>query len=405
MQDPLPTLSAMPKPGPRDAEVLHIGRQPIVDAAGNAQAYELLYREGSGNWAHVLDDTAATAHVIARTLGGIGLERALRKQAGFVNLGRQLLLDDLLLLVPPGDFVLEVLESVPMDTSVLHRLAWLREAGYRIALDDVVALTADVLKALSAVDFVKVDFRLAHRADLPRVADAVLRADRLLIAEKIESADDLALAQRLGCHLFQGFHFARPEPLTAPLPHLDRGALARLHALLTHSAHADAVLAELHANPGLVAQLLRLAVATGVQPGGGFASVRALLVALGADSLLRWVRLLQMSDGLRLPAEPSLRSQAACRRAGFMEQAARHVRPQDTAFAEAAYLTGVLSLAPLPPDGTRRDIQDSFPVTRTIRHAVLHGHGELGALLHAAEVFERGGNSLAMLATPGMPAA
>lgn len=402
MQDPLPFLSAMPMPGPCDAEVLHFGRQPIVDAAGNAQAYELLYREGSRNWANVLDDTAATAHVIARALGGTGLDWTLRKHAGFVNLGRQLLLDDLLLLVPPGHFVLEVLENVPMDTCVLRRLAWLREAGYRIALDDVVALTDDVLRALSVVDFVKVDFRLAHRAELQRVADTVLRADRLLIAEKIETADDLALAQRLGFHLFQGFHFARPEPLTAPLPHLDRGALARLHALLTHGAHTDAVLAELQANPGLVAQLLRLTVATGMQPGGGFASVRALLAALGADNLLRWVRLLQMSDGFRLPPEPSLRSQAARRRAGFMEQAARHLRPHDTAFAEAAFLAGVLSLAPLPPGGTRQDIQNTFPVTETIRDAVLHGHGELGALLHAAAVFERGGDPLAML---GMPAA
>jgi EAL and modified HD-GYP domain-containing signal transduction protein len=389
-------------PGPRDAEVLHFGRQPIVNAAGDPQAYELLYREGSGNWANVLDDSAATAHVIARTLGGAGLDWTLRKHAGFVNLGRQLLLDDLLLLVPPAHFVLEVLESVPMDACVLRRLAWLRKAGYRLALDDVAALSADFLKALPAVDFVKVDFRLAKRAELPRLADAALNADRLLVGEKIETADDFALAQQLGFHLFQGFHFARPEPLTAPLPHMDRGALARLHTLLTQGAHADALLAELHANPGLVAQLLRLTVATGVQPRGGFGSVRALLVALGPDSLLRWVRLLQMSDGLRLPGEPSLRSQAACRRASFMEQAARHVRPHDTAFAEAAFLTGVLSLAPLPPDGTRRDIQDTFPVTRTIRDAVLHGHGDLGALLQAAEAYERGGNPLA---GPGMPAA
>ncbi|MFC4522220.1 EAL and HDOD domain-containing protein [Cupriavidus pinatubonensis] len=388
-------------PGLRDAEVLHFGRQPIVDAAGAPQAYELLYREAGGNWANVIDDTAATAHVIARTLGGTGLDWTLRKHAGFINLGRQLLLDDLLLLVPPGHFVLEVLESVPMDACVLRRLAWLRMAGYRLALDDVATLTAHVRKALPAVDFVKVDFRLASRAELPRLADAVLRADRLLIAEKIEGPEEFALAQRLGFHLFQGYHFARPEPLTAPLPHLDRSALARLQTLLQHGAHTDVLLAELHANPGIIAQLLRLSVATGVQPCGGIASVRALLQALGPDSVQRWVRLLQMSDGFRLPGEPSLRSQAAQRRACFMAQAARHVRPHDAALADAAFLTGVLSLAPLQPDGTRRDIQDTFPVTQAIRDAVLHGHGELGALLQAAEVYERGGNPLAML---GMPA-
>ncbi len=396
MQDPLPSLSAAPMPGPRDAEVLHFGRQPIVDAAGTPQAYELLYREGVGNWANVLDDTAATAHVIARTLGGTGLDWTLRKHAGFVNLGRQLLLDDLLLLVPPGHFVLEVLESVPVDACVLRRLAWLREAGYRLALDDVAALTGDVLKALPAIDFVKVDFRLANYTELARLADAVLRADRLLIGEKIETADEFALAQRLGFHLFQGFHFARPEPLTAPLPHLDRGALARVHTLLAHGAPADALLAELKANPGLLAQLLRLSVALGMRPARGFASARALLQALGPDSLLRWVRLLQMSDGFRLPREPSLRARAAHRRACFMEQAAGHLRPHDGALAEAAFLAGVLSLAPLPPDGTRLDIQNTFPVTRAIRDAVLHGHGELGRLLQAAEVHERGGNPLAM---------
>lgn len=400
MQVPPPALSDLPMPGPRDAEVLHFGRQAIVSAAGDPQAYELLYREAGRNWANVLDDTAATAHVIARALGDTGLDWTLRKHAGFVNLGRQLLLDDLLLLVPPGHFVLEVLESVPMDACVLRRLAWLREAGYRLALDDVAALTDDVRKALPAVDFVKVDFRLARRTDLPRLADAVLNADRLLIGEKIETADDFALAQQLGFHLFQGFHFARPEPLTAPWPHLDHGALARLQALLMQGADTDALLAELHAAPGMVAQLLRLSVATGVQPGVGFASVRGLLAAIGPDSLQRWVRLLQISDGFRLPGEPSVRSQAAHRRGTFMEQAARRVRPHDTAFAEAAFLTGVLSLAPLPPHGTRRDIQDAFPVTRTIRDAVLHGHGELGALLKAARDCECGGDAMAMLGPP-----
>ncbi|ODV40843.1 hypothetical protein AWV79_04135 [Cupriavidus sp. UYMMa02A] len=389
-------------PGLCDPEVLHIGRQPIVDADGVPQAYELLYRETCGSWANVLDDSAATAHVIARTLGGTGLDWTLRKHAGFINLGHQLLLDDLLLLVPPGHFVLEVLESVPMDACVLRRLACLRQAGYRLALDDVAALSHDVRKALPAVDFVKVDFRLADHAELPRLADAVLRADRLLIGEKIETADDFALAQRLGFHLFQGFHFARPEPLAAPMPHLDRGALARLQTLVNSGsgAHTDVLLAELHANPGLIAQLLRLSVATGMQPCGGFASVRALLQALGPDSVQRWVRLLQMSDGLRLPAEPSLRSHAAHRRARFMAQAAHQIRPHDAALAEAAFLTGVLSLAPLPPDRTRDEAQEAFPVTQAIRDAILHGHGDLGALLEAAQGYERGGKPPVL---PGLP--
>ncbi|KAF7963217.1 hypothetical protein AWV80_12480 [Cupriavidus sp. UYMU48A] len=113
--------------------------------------------------------------------------------------------------------------------------------------------------------------------------------------------------------------------------------------------------------------------------------MRALLQALGPDSVQRWVRLLQMSDGLRLPVEPSLRSHAAHRRARFMAQAAHQIRPHDAALAEAAFLTGVLSLAPLPPDRTRDEAQDAFPVTQAIRDAILHGHGDLGALLEAAQ--------------------
>ncbi|MGN5476104.1 hypothetical protein ACTMU2_00980 [Cupriavidus basilensis] len=130
-----------------------------------------------------------------------------------------------------------------------------------------------------------------------------------------------------------------------------------------------------------------------MQPCGGFASVRALLQALGPDSVQRWVRLLQMSDGLRLPVELSLRS--PCRapaRPLHGAGGAHQIRPHDAALAEAAFLTGVLSLAPLPPDRTRDEAQDAFPVTQAIRDAILHGHGDLGALLEAAQGYERGGN-------------
>ena len=113
-----------------------LGRQPILDRSGALFAYELLFRSGEQNVAQVSSDDEATAHVVARTIGGLGVPAVLGEHRGYVNIGRDLLFDDIVHLMSPERFVLEILETVRFDARVLKRLIQLRRAGCQISRDD-----------------------------------------------------------------------------------------------------------------------------------------------------------------------------------------------------------------------------------------------------------------------------
>ena len=191
--------AAKPEPSVlREPESVYLGRQPIIDRKGALHAYELLFRDSPDNRARIFDDVQATAHVVARTVGEIGLSAVLGDHRGYVNMNRDLLFDDIVHIMPPERFVLEILETVTFDAKLFKRCAQLRAAGFQFALDDVVSLTEPLHEALPYVDYVKVDFLATQRADLPGLAATLKQHGKTLIAEKIETHQDFEEASKPG---------------------------------------------------------------------------------------------------------------------------------------------------------------------------------------------------------------
>lgn len=276
---------------------VYVGRQPIFDAVGALVAYELLFRGSPDNRARIHDDVQATAHVVARTVGEIGVPAVLGPHPGYVNMSRELLFDDIVHIMQPERFVLELLESITFDDALFKRCAHLRRADFRLALDDVLRLDDHLLAALPSVDIVKVDFLAADRAHLPELATAVKRRGKLLIAEKVETRDGFAKAKKLGFDLFQGYFFARPQVLSVRRASSARGSLMRLMAVLA----AEPGMRELKRNPAIVVQLIRLANSSAQTRGRRVSSLREAIAATGTRQLMRWAQLLLYADGSGLP--------------------------------------------------------------------------------------------------------
>src|SRR5579859_4494122 len=97
--------SVVPAGGDDEANVtsqfVYVGRQPILDREGALHAYELLFRGSAQNYAEVSDDAQATAQVVVRTIGSIGVPSVLDTHRGYVNIGRELLFDDIVHLMEP----------------------------------------------------------------------------------------------------------------------------------------------------------------------------------------------------------------------------------------------------------------------------------------------------------------
>ncbi|VXC24576.1 Diguanylate phosphodiesterase [Burkholderia sp. 8Y] len=369
---------------------VYVGRQPILDGAGALAAYELLFRDSPENRARVDDDVQATAHVVARTVGEIGVPAVLGLHPGYVNMSRELIFDDIVHLMQPERFVLELLESIVLDDALFKRCAQLRRDGFRFALDDVTRLDDVLLAALPSVDIVKVDVLAAERSHLRELASLVKKHGKLLVAEKVETHEDFVQARDLGFDLFQGYFFARPQVLSARRASPARATLLRLLSVLGSEPDMRVLEAELKRNPDIVLQLMRLANSSAHARGRDVSSLKEAVAAAGTRQLMRWTQLLLYADGSGLPWRSDPLLQLVGTRARFMELAAGALRPSDEAFSDAAFMAGIFSLVHVVVDMQPAEIVDKLHLAADIRSAILAGEGELGALLGIARAAERG---------------
>lgn len=186
-----------------------VGRQGIVEATGAVHGYEFLYRAGRQHnlrvdmWPAAAQDRA-TLRVLQAVFTPSGVRAVAADALVFVNFTRSFLVGDLPLPDEPERLVVEVVESVRADAAVIAGVQRLRSHGYRIAIDDFVGLTSQVA-LLPYADYVKVDCRdLLARG--PGLVELAASTGARLVAERVETYEELELCRALGFHLFQGFY-------------------------------------------------------------------------------------------------------------------------------------------------------------------------------------------------------
>ena len=176
----------------------------------------------------------------------------------FINLTREFCVGELALPFGPDRAVLEILETVEVDDEVIAGVTRLAEAGFRIALDDFTwGLGHERL--LDVASYVKVDFLALGVADIEDVIAACRRRRRVsFVAEKLETDADVALADRLGCELRQGYRLSRPQVLTVATLNPSRvRRLELLAALNSAEADVEKVLSIIANDPALSMRILR----------------------------------------------------------------------------------------------------------------------------------------------------
>lgn len=374
-----------------DSEVF-VARQPILDRRGAVVAQELLFRDCRTGVATIRDGFACTTAVVERVLGAVGIESVLGRADGFLNCTDDFLFSDLINLLPASRFVLELLEDTELTPELGARCDALRQTGFRIALDDVRAITPALSEFLAHVDIVKLDWPYIAVDQLAGMVAELKRAGKLVLAEKVEQRTEHAAAMRAGCDLFQGFYFAKPQLLAVKKAQSSFGSVLRVLQLLMDEAN-DADLEHAMKNaPTLIVQLLRLANSSDRPHSRGtpITSIRQALSAVGNRQLMRWCCLLLYGNAASPSSENDPLVRLVERRAGFMELAARELTPEDDRFRQAAYLSGMLSLAHVSQGVDVNTFVSDLPVGAVIQGAIIDHQGELGNLLSIAEHLEAG---------------
>src|SRR5262245_61894579 len=186
-----------------------VSRQPIFRTDMAELGYELLFRNSEENRASFSDGDQATAEVIVNTFMEIGLDEMVGNHLAFINFDRDLIMGNYWKSLPPERVVLELLETIKPDPSLIKKLQEARSAGYRVALDDFVCTGTDVL--LELAHYVKFDLVANDWSLLERSIAIARNYPVKLIAEKVETREQFVSCKALGFDYFQGYFFCRPQ--------------------------------------------------------------------------------------------------------------------------------------------------------------------------------------------------
>ena len=327
----------------QNADQLFLGRQAILDREQRLFAYELLFRNGTRNSAEVTDGVQATATVIVNAFAELGVEAALGSYRGFINVDEEFLFSDMLELLPRQSVVLEILETVPPSPAVVDRCKALKAAGFTLALDDVIQLEPRFAELLALVDIVKVDIQPLSRVQLMQLTMKLKPIGKQLLAEKVDSREQMEQCLKLGFSLFQGYYFAKPTIIAGKkLDHSQLSLMKLMGLLLGDAATAELELA-LKPEPGLTVNLLRMTNSVGSGTTEKITSLGHAITVLGRRQLQRWLQLLVFSAGDKNTVSNPLLMLAATR-GRLMELLAAELRPNDSVLADQAFITGIMSI-------------------------------------------------------------
>src|SRR5438552_364246 len=97
-----------------------------------------------------------------------------------------------------------------LDAETLAAVRAARSAGYEVALDDF-EQNSSTEPFVALAQILKVDFITTPPAERRRIRESTRRQKLTLLAEKVETAEDVRDAEAAGYTLFQGYFFQRPE--------------------------------------------------------------------------------------------------------------------------------------------------------------------------------------------------
>jgi len=378
-----------------DLQDVFLGRQPILDRHQQLFAYELLFRSSGaekGNFASFIDGNQATATVIINAFTEFSLADALGPYQGFIKVDEGLLFSDLINALPPHTVVLEILDTVAQTPDMIARCEQLRQSGFILATHvRPESLDLDNKPLLRIAEVIKVDVSRVEPERLKQLTPSLKHLRKTLLAEKVESNEQMKLCHELGFDLFQGYYFARPTVIKGKRLQSSEMALLRLLGLISQDADTAEIEKVFKQEPVLTLNLLRLTNSAGSGLPTKITSLRHAITILGRRQLLRWLQLLLYSGATSSAPVVNPLLQLAATRGRLMEllvDKTPAVKQGGRDLIDQAFMVGILSLMPTLIGTAMSDILGQLPLARPVHDALGERSGVLGDLLSLIESLE-----------------
>ena len=281
---------------PHDARTLRYAtRQPILAADETVIGYKLLFRTDLVNH-FSSDESDAEGRTTIDMSSLLGLDILCDHRLAFIGCTRDILLGSGLAFLPPERVVAEIDRSVLIDDAVLQACCELKNAGFRIAIDQFTQNDPRE-PIVHLADYLKIDLAVTGWEEVARIIGPERWQHTGLLATSVETRHDFELARKTGFQFFQGFFFRKPETLRTRT--LSTNLIVYLRLLETVAREEldwNAVEELIKSDPALYYRLLRFLNSAVMAFRGEVHTVRQALTLMGENEIRRWCRLAGMFE-------------------------------------------------------------------------------------------------------------
>jgi len=364
-------------------EDIFVGRQPIFDTKLDVFAYELLFRSGDANAANVTDGDTATSDVILNALTEIGMETLVGQHKAFINLTYNHILNMSNLPYPEfkEKLVLEILEDIKAEDSIVEAVTGLVKSGYTVALDDFIY--HESLKPLVDVaDIIKIDLMAISKDELEQHV-ALLKDDkRKLLAEKVETQQEFEHCKELGFDYFQGYFFSKPNIVKGQKLPTNKVAILELLAKLQDPAVSDSELSKIiMQDVTMSVRVLRYINSAQFGLGKEIESIQQAIMMLGRTTICNLANLVALSQIQDKPHELLIISLVRAKMSEIIADLANLDK-------NISFTVGLFSNLDSLMDQEMSVLVESLPLSDNIKLALLEKQGVLGEMLRSIIAYE-----------------
>jgi EAL and modified HD-GYP domain-containing signal transduction protein len=370
---------------------LYMARQPILDRNKTLFGYELLFRDGLQSCFPSVDGDVATSCVLSQSFFAEDIEQIVQKRKAFINFPENLLLNRTPTLFPKDHLIVEILETVRLTEELFQALKDLHGQGYALALDDFV-FADGFEKIFPIIAIVKIDIRITPPDELQRFLPRFKPYPMKLLAEKVETEEELQRCMDLGFDYFQGYFFSKPQTIQSKSPGSSRLALVQLMAEIAREEIViDELIKIIGHDVGVSYSLLRYINSAFYFRGSEISSIRQALLRLGEQGIRRFIPILAMSHaGIGKPGELI---RMAVIRAKFCEIVAAKLSLENAGLRKEIpewFLTGLFSVIDAILDEPMQKVLARISLSSNIRTALLNRKGQMADAVALIQAYETG---------------
>ncbi|MEH6502527.1 MAG: HDOD domain-containing protein [Cycloclasticus sp.] len=354
-------------------------RQPILGMDLKVYGYEFLYRptEQACENSHSI-----TSEVLASSIIDLGLDKASDDKLAFINMSYEDVMSKHVESLPAGRLILELLEDIKPDPEFIQRIRSLYEKGFTFALDDFIYTPVwDPLIEMAAI--IKFDLTTTTLMENKALIQKLRTQNISFLAEKVETYEDFKAYRDIGCQLFQGYFFCKPEHIQGKATTASSNSKVQLLATINQpNISFEELEKAIEQDPTTTYMLLKYLNSAHFAFSKRIESIKQALIFLGLENVKKWATLITLRN---MSSKPSELLRLSLVRAKIAELIAiKNKFPNTSGF----FLAGLLSTIDALLDSTMEATIPSMSLSSDISAALIKRQGIMGDTLTAITEYE-----------------